>query len=141
MRANKTNVTPVKFNRELLERIVKVVGIEATAALMDGAVLHIYRNSTPHNWWIAPAADEHDHLWHSSEEWSMDRVPPMKAFSLLNEEGSVSYGNNIMFQGRSDAGKAVHSKYRINPKMKQVWKRIKPEDLLRMAVDAEIIIK
>lgn len=118
--------TPKKtrFTREMVRELVSIIGIKATRALMEkGAHLHIWRNSSPHNWWVAPKNDEHEYIWHS-DEYDRER-PSLKMFCGVSDEGVVSYGNSI-FQG-SDAGMAQWSKYVINPKLKAVWNRMTPE--------------
>lgn len=115
---------PVRFNRQMVEELVSVVGMKATRALMErGAMLHVWRNSSPHNWWVAPKTNEHNYIWHS-DEYDRER-PSLKAFCGVSEEGVVSYGSS-MFQG-SDAGMAQWSKYVVNPKLIAVWKRMTPE--------------
>lgn len=117
----------IRFDRKLLAEIMVVIGYKATKALMNGGNLHIWRNSSPHNWWVSPKNDEHNYLWHSDDQSYARELPPLKAFCGVSEEGVVSYGNNFMFAGASDAGMAQWSKYVINPKLRAVWDRMTPE--------------
>lgn len=46
-----------------LIKLKKHIGLRAYAALRRGAKLHVWRRSSPHNWWIENKKGEM--LWHS----------------------------------------------------------------------------
>lgn len=123
----------MKKNRELLEIMFKIVGTKAAVQLLeDKAVLHVWRNSSPHNYWIAPINKEYNMIWHSKDlreslkmsdgSFIQTRVPPMMLFKNISNEGIVSYGRSILKLG--DEGKSMKSVYKLDPGTKAIWKRM-----------------
>ncbi len=128
---------PTKFNRALLEKVMSVIGYNATRWMIErDAVFHVWRNSSPHNRWVAPRTNEHNYIWHS-DGWG--DCPPLKAFCGVSDEGVVSYGNGP-FQG-GDAGMARWSKFVANPKLKGVWYRMSDADKRAMKKRAQLAIE
>lgn len=115
---------PQRFDRTKLKEIFEKIGTSATLKLIENkAYLHIWRNSSPHNWWISPKNDEDDYIWHSDSDIYTRKVPPLKCFVGVSEEGKVCYPGGGLFQGY-DSGMAQWSKYIINKKLIGIWNRM-----------------
>lgn len=114
-----------KFCRERLEDMFAAIGAKAALALINKkACLHIWRRSSPHNWWVAPVTDDYDMIWHSDSEWPR-KLPPLKMFKLISESGRVSYPTAYkkMF-GPKDDGAPEQSVYMLDVRAIAVWNRM-----------------
>ena len=65
------------------ETLLDIVGSKAVRALKErGAVLKIWRNSSPHNWWVESKRGLM--LWHSSDGIGR-KLPNLKNFNKLDD--------------------------------------------------------
>lgn len=125
---NTTPAKPMRFNRKMVFTMASIIGREATIALFErGALLNIWRNTSPSNWWVATKEAEHNYIWHSDSECSSKRVPNIRCFSLVNEEGIVYYGSRWSMFSSYKKGTPSHSKYTVNKKLQAVWNRMPSE--------------
>lgn len=87
-----------------LQRLLNLVGPKAMRSLKHrNGVLKIWRNSSPHNWWVESAKGKM--YWHSSsEDWIR---PNLSNFELVDEEGKI-----VPYFGK-DSGKPVLSIYKL----------------------------
>lgn len=79
----------------------RTIGRYAYAALLKGRCLQVWRNSSPHNQWVADARG-YSFLWHSSEDERVD----MRLFRLKRH----SRERVIQYWG-TDSGMPRHSWY------------------------------
>lgn len=88
------------------KKLKDLIGESAYRALKTrNAMLHIWRNSSPHNWWVEGSRGSM--LWHSdTESWSSPK-PDLKLFEKVNEEGKV-----IEYFG-ADSGRPRHSYFKL----------------------------
>lgn len=87
--------------------LVAIVGGRAVRALRGRALLHIWRRTTPHNWWIqGPRGGMY---WHSGEP---RRLPPLNLFELVHQSPEVI--PPYLF-GAGDVGMSELSTYRLRP--------------------------
>lgn len=95
--------TPVVNPEELLKRLGHE-NREPFELYRNGAELHVWRNSSPHNWWLSSPGDRNDILYH----WSGWAHPTEAFIAFARRLGSngqkVSYGS--FFSG-ADAGRNV----------------------------------
>jgi hypothetical protein len=90
------------MNKEL-GRLRKLIGNDAYRALKErGASLKIWRNSSPHNWWVEGRRGKT--YWHSGEGW-FDR-PNLKLFQKVEDSGE-----RVIAYWGSDSGQACLSTY------------------------------
>jgi hypothetical protein len=100
-----------KTRDQQLKGLREMIGVGAVRSLQRGGILHCWRRSSPHNWWVAPKKKMHDHIWHNERGES----PNPTMFELINHsEEKVSYGPYIPggFRG-SDDGSPEHSQFRL----------------------------
>lgn len=104
--------TPDQSNQsdaqKLRARLESLLQTEPFQLFQQGAVLHVWRNSTPHNYWLAPAEDRYEHLYHWEERsypgpTFMEFAKPLNGGNESNER--VSYAS-ARFRGR-DQGELV----------------------------------
>lgn len=94
--------------REQLGELEAIVGKQAVRSLRRGGILHVWRRSSPHNWWVAPRRSMHDHYWHNER----GERPPLRMFAKVRDSKErVSYGS-AWLRG-SDDGMPEHSQYRL----------------------------
>lgn len=98
--------------KQTKEQLKDIIGGWALRALLGGRPLQIWRNSTPHNWWV-DSADGHNNLWHSDEYDC--RRPDLRLFDNIKNNGKV-----IQYWG-SDSGLPRHSFYVLKPKIIKDW--------------------
>jgi hypothetical protein len=89
--------------KEKLKDLRSVIGTHAVRSLQTTGLLNIWRNSSPHNWWVE--AKRKSTVWHSGDEDR--RRPNLEMFDLVSEKGRV-----IQYWG-SDSGRPMHSIYRL----------------------------
>jgi hypothetical protein len=100
-----------KTRTQQLKGLREMIGIGAVMSLQRGGVLHCWRRSSPHNWWVAPKRDMHAHIWHSER----GERPNLSMFVVVStSKEKVSYGPQVPggFRG-SDEGSPEHSQYRL----------------------------
>lgn len=114
-----------KFDKQDLKELFEIVGTKAAVALLEKkAVLNIWRNSSPHNWWVSKSKqDTGDYLWHSSDDHSIRETPSLDIFENVHNEGTVNYGSHWRFRSY-DQGMPEESSYMIKNKLASVWKRM-----------------
>lgn len=101
-----------------MEPLIKLkdqVGLRAYAALRRGAYLHLWRRSSPYNWWIE---NRHkDMLWHSNG-WG-DR-PSLDLFDRYFTSNNLIKKSMVHSSGgNSDYEKYIlKPEYQIKPKIK-----------------------
>ncbi len=71
----------------LLLQLKERVGLDAYRALRRGAILHVWRRSSPHNWWVENKKG--DMLWHSTG-WG-DRPNPNMFMLKSNSKNKIEY--------------------------------------------------
>jgi hypothetical protein len=109
---NNCRACDLKSAPEQLKKLQEGIGVQAVRSLRRGGILHIWRRSSPHNWWVAPKRDENHFYWHSGEYGFR---PSLSMFELIGHSAEkVSYGLYIPggFRG-SDDGSPEHSRYRL----------------------------
>jgi hypothetical protein len=91
-------------------QLVQLVGEEVYDALMNrGACLQIWRQSTPHNYFITEGSDSGGTiLWHASEEKGR-RLPRMGIFEKIEDSEQ-----KVPIYWGGDSGKPSLSTYKIN---------------------------
>lgn len=97
---------------ETLKQLKEVIGAKALRLLRSGkGIQNIWRNSTPHNWWVSKTKDDYIYYWHSAER---EPRPSLSLFTLINNSGgTVTYGPYAGFFRGSDEGMPRHSKFRL----------------------------
>ncbi len=92
--------------KDQLSKLKNRVGLKAFAALRRGAILHCWRCSSPHNWWVENRKG--DMLWHS-DGWG-DR-PDISMFLVKQHSGRLIASSWI----HSDGGRPESSEYVLKP--------------------------
>lgn len=91
---------------DAIAKLKEVVGWRAVKALRSRtAVLKIWRNSSPHNWWVESKTGRM--LWHSASErprW----LPGLGMFELVSDSKEL-----VVFYWGSDSGQPCQSIYRL----------------------------
>lgn len=90
----------------LLLQLKRHVGLNAYRALRRGAILHVWRRSSPHNWWIENKRGEM--LWHS-DGWG-DR--PDTSIFMLRSDSKNKIEHSIV---HSCGGLSESSEYVLKP--------------------------
>lgn len=92
-------------NEERLTRLRQHIGPYAVKRLREGkALLHCWRGSSPHNWYVESCNGRGSHLWHSSD-WG--DVPDRSMFQLEQESQNKIACSLI----HRDGGKPFRSTY------------------------------
>ena len=122
-----------KFDKQDIQELFEIIGSKAAVALLEKkAVLNIWRNSSPHNWWVSKAKrDDGNYLWHSSDDYSTRDTPSLEVFKNIRNEGTVSYGGHWRFRS-SDEGMPEESSYVINGRLSGIWKRMSDAEKLKL---------
>jgi len=93
-------------NKEKLAKLKKHIGLRGYAALRRGSVLHVWRRSSPHNWWIENKKG--DMLWHS-DGWGDH--PDLEMFLVRSHSGNKIEYHPI----HNDGFKPESSEYVLKP--------------------------
>jgi len=94
-----------------LKYLRKIIGEKAYRALKRGAVLKIWRNSTPHNWWIEGKRGKM--YWHSESEGpNRFSRPPLKFFDKVSDSGE-----RVIAYWGSDSGQPCESTFVLKEKL------------------------
>lgn len=88
-----------------LADVREIVGERAFRCLRRGGYLQVWRNSSPHNWWVETTRREM--LWHSSDDRAERVLPSLSGFESVRQEGRV-----IQYWG-GDSGAVRHEFYRL----------------------------
>lgn len=94
--------------------LIKLIGEESFKALMTGGKVKVWRNTTPHNYWIETKTGQM--LWHSKDF----NVPKLYLFDEKNGAEKVSYGSSLM--AGNDAGMACSSERTLKEEFLTAWK-------------------
>lgn len=96
--------------KEKHNELKRVIGYKAYNALLKHkATLRIWRNSTPHNWWVQGKRGKY--YWHSERGKSL---PPLSLFELIENSSDV-----VTYYGKSkgsDDGLPMESVYKLRSK-------------------------
>ncbi len=107
----------VMKKEDVLERLKECLGEKALRALRDQkAQLHIWRRSSPHNWFVLRIS-RYETLWHSHDGSLGPRVlPSLEAFELVKHSSQ-----RIMFG--SETGSCEESIYRLKRRFRNAKHR------------------
>lgn len=101
------------------QKLLDLIGEEAFNGLLDGGSLKVWRNSSPHNYWIE--SKEGNQLWHRDTEKIFNSIPDQSLFVLSYESSDkVSYYGSL-FPG-SDLGKPQESCLKLRPEFIKAWR-------------------
>lgn len=82
-----------------MKNLRKLIGPNAFRALKErDATLKIWRNPSPHNWWVEGKSGKT--YWHSDSSWATRRTPDLKLFQFVESEGLVYSGGFSHDDGR-----------------------------------------
>lgn len=99
---------------------------EAFQLFKTGLHLHVWRNSSPHNYWLAPASNPNDYAYH----WE-DRESPSALFLSLGDKIEPGLGDQGKVAGIGyDRGMTVTETWRFSPqKLAAAWAALNPPEL------------
>jgi hypothetical protein len=109
------------FYKKEFDSLLSLIGEAPLKELLkEEASLQIWRNSTPHNWWIESSSKET--LWHNDTQKMFSSKPKLSLFENTNNSSrTVSYGGSL-FRG-SDEFKPQHSFYSLKPEVKKFFQK------------------
>lgn len=104
------------------ETLKNLIGEQAWKSLVKGtATLNIWRNSTPHNWWVEDK--KQNMLWHSDTTRTFSPKPKLSLFQDVNHSAeTVSYYGS-MFRG-SDEGHPQHSVFLLSAEARKYFQKL-----------------
>ncbi len=97
-------IPPLPTLKDRHARLRALIGGAAYRALLRGCPLQVWRNSSPHNYWVDSKRGRGHALWHSWER----EYPDMGLFRLLKHSAECV----IRYWG-ADSGRPRHSFYAL----------------------------
>lgn len=88
-----------------LRKLRKIIGVGAVRSLQSGALLRIWRRSTPHNWWIN--SKQGKLVWHSEGR----NYPDLRMFERVGDSRERIMTGSWL--AGSDEGRPEESVYRL----------------------------